>query len=458
MLEKIKSYSDVLVFFILELCLFLGFSFANSFLLYAVFAFILVIFAIIFSFDELKNHKRQCYSFLIFLIPFFIYLLLTACSRFSLAYVDTLSNMFICIGLLSVITLGYFSNYLKAFNIKICLYLIYASLALLVLICFIYNMVLYEPFYTFRYDGMYMYYDGDRYTVYDTIKFLMGFSFENVSIQHFQLYSTMLLTSVIAIPYVSYKKEKVMFFSFIGFALLGLISTLFTMDKVAILTIILTVIALAFILFNKKDNKICKYIIFTILGIFIILFIIFFLNSQSSWTSFKWLQDIIANNSILNKLFNSNRLSSAYKEILDGLLSFNKIFGYSGSSYSSVTVSNSWFFDTFTTSGLFGFAAFIVFLVFSTISIYRYNKESQDSKLVKQLINAFVLVFFVYSLIGYDMQPYSYYLNFTPMTQNSLFLIVVFLIGYTFTPKKVVEEETENIIEEINKEEVINEV
>ena len=34
------------------------------------------------------------------------------------------------------------------------------------------------------------------------------------------------------------------------------------------------------------------------------------------------------------------------------------------------------------------------------------------------------------------MQPYTFYANTMPFTQNPLFLIVLFLIGYTFNVKQ----------------------
>lgn len=435
MLEKIRPYSEVCIFFIIELLAFLSFNFANSFILYAIFGFLLLLVTLLFCFDEIKNNRRKNFQFLLFLIPFILFTIFTVCSRFAFNNIDPLNNTLVFFSLLSFICLGYMSNYLKSFNIKIALYVIYLGLSLLMLICFIYFIVGYFPFYPWLLEGKYFYYNGDRYLISESIKFLMGFSFENVSVQFFQLFGTMLLSSSIGLKFVSFKKDKFLFFSFIGFTLLGLLCVIFTINKVNLITLCLVLASLIFLAFVKKDNKPCKITIYVILGILGFLFILFFLNAQSSWGWLKGYQDAIANNVVLNKLFNSNRLSAVYKEVLDGLFSLDKFFGFNVG-LNNLSSSGSWFFDLFITSGGLGFISFIAFLVFSILSIVRYNKLSKDSLLVKNLINSFVMIFFAYSLIGYDMQPYTFYANTMPFTQNPLFLIVLFLIGYTFNVKQ----------------------
>lgn len=437
--KTLSKYSEVLVFFVLELFAFLGFSFANSFILYALISVILFIFAILFSYDSLKKEKEDGLFFLIFLIPFFLFILLTVCSRFSLNQIDAFTNVLTFVGLLCFVGLGYLSKYIEKFNLKYVFLVIYGALFLLVLISFIYSMVCYIPFYTWIYEGKYIYYDGERSTIYDTIKFLMGFEFNDVSIQHFQLYGTMLFSSVIGLKYISFKKEKKLFIAYLCFAILGLVSILFTINKVNLITFILAIGVIIFLIFVKKNYLALRISIYVILGMLGVLFIIFFLNAQSSWDFVKGLQNLISSNFILDKLFNNNRLSIVYKQALDGLLSFEKIFGDSRNIY-EIVPTGSWLFDTMITSGLFGAISFICFVVFSIISIVRYNKISKDSELTKSLINSFVMMFFVYSLFAFDMQPYSHYLNIIPMVQNPMFLIVVFLIGYTFTSKKKLKE------------------
>ena len=124
MLEKIRPYSEVCIFFIIELLAFLSFNFANSFVLYAIFGFLLLLVTLLFCFDEIKSNRRKNFQFLLFLIPFILFTIFTVCSRFAFNNIDPLNNTLVFFSLLSFICLGYMSNYLKSFNIKIALYVI----------------------------------------------------------------------------------------------------------------------------------------------------------------------------------------------------------------------------------------------------------------------------------------------------------------------------------------------
>ena len=119
-----------------------------------------------------------------------------------------------------------------------------------------------------------------------------------------------------------------------------------------------------------------------------------------------------------------------------------------------LTDSNSFFFDTFFTSGFFGVLFLVVILILGIRRVLLYYKYSQDNKADKVMVLSFVFISLAYAFFAYDATPYIFNGTIVPFYMNNIFMIDLFLFGYCLfnseKPKEVV-----RTVEE-NKEVVIN--
>ncbi|MDY0177929.1 MAG: hypothetical protein RBR85_01640 [Bacilli bacterium] len=444
-----KNNGPLISFFVFELLAITAFTLSSSVLLYGVLSLLSLIFVVFFGIKDLK--VRQMSDFFIFLIPITIFALLTSISKFSQTNVAQLLNIFSFVAVLAFAFIGYFSKRVKEFKISTALMVIYGALAALVFISLILTMIHYIPFYPFIYGGKIFYYNGDPYPAYADAKMLIGFTFGDVSLEYFSLFSTLLFTSVIALRFLSPKNNKQEFILYSIYAGLGFISLLFTVNIMSLITNLFVVLFLLFLTFYPKKGKpitVLRIIFYVLLGVILVLFILFFLNAQSEWASVASLQNLLSSNHLTNKFFNGNHISLAIKQLLDGSLS-SSWFNYQGSGYSLFVrqmFSNSLIFDSIITSGLLGIIALLTFLVLVYISLKKYYQTTVDSNVAKHSVVAFVGTFFLYSFLALDSSPETHILYIQPVTSNAMFLIVMYLIGYSYTNRKDVKQNEKEVV------------
>jgi len=437
---KVREFSSLISFFVFELLSLVAFTLGNSIVLYSVISIIIAIFVIFTGYREFK--KKESMSFLVFLIPLFIFAALTAFSPFALSNVSIVINILSFLGIMAFALVGYLSKVMPGFKISTALLIIYGSLAVLVALSLLLTMIAYIPFYPFIYNGMAVYYNGTPYPAYTDAKQLMGFAFSDVSLEYFSLFSTLLFTSVVGIRFVNRKENRLEFVLYCIFASLGLLSMILTINKINAITDVLVVFFLLFVTFYPKKgmpSKILKYLLFVGLMFLFLAFVVFFINAQSEWSWAKPLQDMIGGSGILNKVFNTNRISLAIKNALDGCISAGRFFGYTGHTYVLIEgsyLSKSFIFDSILTSGILGAVSLVVFIVFSYFSLKRYFVLSNDNQAVKHLIIAFVGTFLIYGMLALDSSPETHNIYIQPLTCNAMFLIVIYLVGYSYTAKK----------------------
>ena len=443
-----KTYLTVITFLILEVLAFVSFTLTNSVILYAIAGFGLLFAMIFINLDKMKAKDFSPIGWI--LIPLVIFALLNIVSSFNSITNGMSISLLSSVGLLSFFGLGYLSQSNPYFTMKKGMLVIYSAIAVLAILSLIMTFISYTPFYTITYSGMYIYYQGTRIALGDSAKMLFGFSIADVSVQYFQLFGTLLFSSVIGLRFINPKTQTREFIIYCVYAILGLISILFTINKMNILSSILVIIFLPLIAFWPKKKKICdaySYIFYGLVGLCVIGVLIFILNALKV----SFVSDIIASNALLDKLFNTNRISASWVEIIQKTFNFNNILGLSPVYTKDVISSGNIFLDMFETTGLFGGIAFIVFFVMAFRQICKYFKSNRDDELTRTLIIGFIGVFFIYNLFCYDLTPIKDNMDpFTvlPVQFNGLFMIVLFLIGYTFEFKKeeqkVVETETRN--------------
>ena len=168
MFQKLKDYSEILSFFILEVLAFVSFTLGNSLLIYFLFGILAFLFVLILNFSKIKELDWMRY--LLFLIPFIIFAILSGFSRFNLINNSLLTNFLVCLSLLLFLTLGFLSQTIEGFKLSTAMLVIYGGIAILVSISLIYTMIRYVPFYPLIYAGKYYYYEGERVLIGESVK------------------------------------------------------------------------------------------------------------------------------------------------------------------------------------------------------------------------------------------------------------------------------------------------
>lgn len=430
-----KGAGVTIALFLMETLAFVSFSLGNSYYLYALIG-TLVLLGVI-GFSDIKFSKKGYTTVLSFAIPLVIFGVLNFTSGFS-RYFDSITNIFVPVGLAAFAALGYVSNELNGFTLKKAFLFIYGALAILTFINLFYNMIQFVPFYTITFANRYLYYDGlpSPLPIGQIAYFLLGFNFMEVTVEFFALFPSLLSTAVIALFFIDRKKDKKLFVIYAVFAAIGILSLVIMPTKLTLISTFLIAIAIILVLLfakNKINIKIFKNVAIVGAALFLVLFVFTYLNANMNFS-------FVANNPLLNKIFNANALAVKYNAILKDMFSSGKFLGYNFEEFFDlgvdIGVSNSWIFDNFIFSGVLGAIAFIAALIFGGRSIYLYCKNSKESTVYKALLVAFVVTFVIYSGTVYDSQPYVYYMNFIPYYMCGPFLVVIFLIGHTTNIKK----------------------
>ena len=233
---------------------------------------------------------------------------------------------------------------------------------------------------------------------------LLGFSISEVSVEYFSLFPSLLLTAFIPLYFLKFKQNKTIFMLYLGYSVLGLFSLLTTVSKTTLVSDVLVfVIVLLVLLFSKLNwkGKVLKIVSIVFGSLFLLGLVVLFLNAQEGASGiFATLQNFIANNSILNMLFNTNRFAASYNKILNALLTTNStgdfiyLFGFYPTY--NVPVSNSWLFDNLMTSGIFGFLFFAVFLVLGVRHMLIYYRDSDDNIKISDDCRFHILLLFLW--------------------------------------------------------------
>ena len=465
--NKNSTFLTVATFLCLEVFAFVAFSLGNSFITYGILGVVLLIILLIVNFKSLTKDGSLTASFFIF--PIFIYGLLSALSSFSSGLVNydgtviysinVGTRIFVPIAFLCYAIIGYLLSTMKTFKLSTFFLVIYSSLALLTLINLFAMFIQFEPFYTITHKTGYLFFNGEESThqIGELAYSLVGFSFLETSITYFSFAPSLLLSSAVALFFLSFKKDKKLFIIYSLYTLLAFITLLFVPSKATLLTDFAIVLLISLVVCTYKFAWKWKYIkipVYILIFGFALFFIIELVIAQS-WGS--RLYDFISGIKVFNRVFIANRFSDAYLRILNDLFSMNKILGfplysYTTSSKYTAQPTGSFFFDNFMTSGVAGALFFLAALILGLVGLVRYVRKGEDSPINKAMLVTFILTFFGYNFINLAITPLEFYQNKVfPFFTNSMLLIIITLLSYLYNKgfylkekkaiKKVQEEE-----------------
>ena len=451
---NLESYGVVVGFLCLEVLAFLSFYLAHSFILYGILSIVIAALLVLVTFRQINKDGIATYAF--FLFPLFVFGLLTALSSFnqqSIGAIGVAESIFVPISLTFFALAGFLSSYIKKFNIKICLLVIYISLGLFVLINFIMTMVYFVPFYTIKYSDYYIVYNGQPSSVPigSMAYMLFGFSAEEVSLTYWTLFPSLLFTSVIQLFVVKFKENKRDFLIYAGLTLLAFISLLFTISKSTLISDLILILGISLFIIAlkvKKSHSILNVMMTTLGIIAFIILLVMFLNAQKNWSATNALRSTIAGNIAFNRLFNTNRYVQSVNTIFQDLFSSFKLFGcpVGGAAYEypndvKQVLSGIWLFDNLMSSGLFGSLFFTAALVIGVRRLFKYLGSSIEDDGTRFTIGAFILGFFAVSLFSFDAYPLINSNKMFPFFTLAPLLVVLFLMGYVFNKTLMNKEE-----------------
>ena len=448
------KYGKVVSFLALEIIAFISFSLGNSYIFYSIIGIALFVLLLLVTFGQIKKEGYPTFAF--FLIPLLSFGLFSIISHFTkdTNFAMPSGGLFLIpFGLVVFPSCGYLLAHEKTFSISKALLVIYSAIGAYVFINFIGTMIQFAPFHTLRYADKYLFYNGEitSVPVGKMAYALIGFKFAEVSLEYYLMYPLILLTSSIFLFFIKPKENKKLFITYACLSGLGLVAFLFSISKLA--AIVLLVMAyLGFLIVatgkKKLDVKFISIVSIIMASVLIIVLILFVLNAQAiAGKPLTGIQSFISGNSYLNSVFNTNKYAKLFNIAADGIFSKYKINGIMTGSVDGYTntydffehfglkaiyPTNSVFFDTIITSGTIGLLFFIMTIGAITYTLYKYCKNSSDSVENKAVITAFITIFMVYSLGGFDMSPMVFKSDLYPFYMNNLFLICLILIGYAF--------------------------
>ena len=466
----LTSYGVVVGFLSIEVLAFLSFNLGQSFILYGILSLVLAALLLLVTFRQIKKDGISSFAFFIF--PVLVFGILTALSKFnsqSVGHIGLAETIFVPIALSCIGLGGYLTSTISKFKVRYMMLVIYGALALFVFINLVITMIYYVPFYTLLYKNSYIVYDGKPSVlpIGSMAYMLFGFTVQEVTIEYFSLFPSILLTAVIPLFFIKFKENKRDFLLFLGFAILAFITLVFTISKITLLTDMVLVLGIAIIVIAGKIKKSRPVIngLFIGFGIaFLIVLMILFLNAQTSWSFLSSLQGALNQGNLISRLFTTNRFSSKIINVFQDLFTSFKLFGWPTGYYAyqypngvAQDVSNIWLFDNIVSSGLFGAIFFMVALVIGVRRMFKYFTNSEDEDADKFAIAGYVLGTLVISLLLFDVTPLVNSDAMFPFFTSGPVLIILFLLGYVFNKSNKAVEEVAVLENEENKEIVMEE-
>ncbi len=474
-LSKLHKYSAAVSFLAMEIFALVAFSFGNNFVLYGALSLVLLLLLVLFNIKEITVDGVS--SIALFFLPLFLFTVITALGVYmrSHAYAGHFSNaelVFIPLGLLPMSFAGYVLSIDKTFKISTFLVVVYAALGVLSLINLIVNLVNFGPFYSLIYKNYYMYYGGtiSEVAVGDMAYVLEGFKFIEVRMERYLLFPTLLLTSSIALFFVS-PKEKKLFITYCGFSLVGLLALAFVPSLKALLAFVVILVIDAIIFLLKKFEvlrKPAKYVLIVGVALVALLALAIILNNQTPLG----IHNLTAGNALLNRIFNTNRYISKINPLTYNILCSDNFLGFAVDKsdtslildpanpvYPELHMSNCFYFDTFMTSGVIGVLAIVFALFIGLKGFKKYFLSEKDQFYSKAVLVALVVFYLIYIGLFNNTEYGVFYSIYQPVFISGPFMIMVFVLSYVLAKSHEVKPEVkeEQPVSETNAEVNINE-
>ena len=443
--KSLKSYEGIVAFLIFEVLALTTFSLGGINLVFHLAGFLVAIFAFLASGNNFK--KGELVKLLTLIVPLFIFAVLVTLTGSDYFAGKTLDNICAMLGILGFFFMGLSARRNESFNIETALICIGGGLALLVLINTFATWFDYGPFYPLIYastpDG---YYNGEVINLTKEMNVMVGLKFYESTIAYGSQYAVLLATSIPALFFIDRKKETKKFLVVSLYAVIAIIAlvTVTSITSIIFLTIIVVIgVVYKFFKDNELFKKLMKWTLIVLLCLSGLLILVVILNNFE----IGFVTNTIANNSFLNRVFNTNHVMVKVNQVLHPALQSYNFFGFRsgnikdvyGETYDALVSSSGHFeLEILKEGGIFALIALVVFAVFSFFAIGRYLKKSSDSHVAKSVILTFVLTFVLYYTVAFETFPLIHvegYLN--SFSRGTMFMALLFVLGYIANSKSI---------------------
>jgi len=437
MLGFAGKYDSLIIFLVIECLALTAFSLADANIVFRYLGFLVSLTLI--PYVLLFTTKKELTSLLIFSIPLLVVAILTSFSTFtSVMGYGILDNLSVLLGTIAFFFLGFAVRRIKSFKIDIVLLTIGAAMGLLVLMSLIYTLFSYGPFYAHIYRDMVYYYDGRLFIVSDETKWLLGFSFVEISKNYAALFGTILTSALVGLLFISPIKEPRKFALTAVIGTIGLASIVLIPNLNALYFLIpLALFALLYRFLPKREKAgaIVQYAFYALLGIGGVALVIAVMNASGV----DFVANAISGSALLNKIFNANRIMAPINAVLASSLRSGGLFGFPLTFLDGLFAATGAFeFEIIKEGGLIAFLALLAFMILIVFSLFRYSAKSKDSRYVKAIIITILLGVLLNGSFIWETFPLvhggDYYYSFF---RSAPYLLVLFFLGYAYYPLRL---------------------
>ncbi len=403
-----------------------------------------------------KASPKENKALLYYAIPLGVFAVFSSFSKFWFqgTFSSVSSGLINCFGIAAFFAIGFLSRKMKYISMKGVLFAVLLGLGLLALISTIASLAEYGFFYAIRYNGMVYYYDGISYPLASEYTTLFGFNLVAVSLRYGMQYSFILASSLIALLFLSPKEDKALFITIATCGGVGLVSMLlvpYVAGLILLLPVALVGFILRFVKIPQETPKWEKITAWSLVGVGSLLLLIVFVNGIADLSAL--------NSGFLGRIFNNGRYLLPINEMIQAMFwkqgatktSFDltALFGMSATaqgSWNGSLFSEGFYlknrifeFNALFEGGVLAFLALLVAIVFAIMSLRKYLHSDSKISGAKVALVALILGWFIFESLESDPYPaVLYYADYSrycsPIFENHLFLVMLFLLGFAYTP------------------------
>lgn len=437
---KKDDMSSIATFLILECVALLSFCLGGISLIFQYAGFVISIFAF---FAAMKNFdKKEIGSLLLIGIPVLLLGIFSAFGKLFGGFSNFGQNFGVLLAIPGFFLLGLSARRIDSFKVDVALICLGVGAALLMLISLVITWVQYGFFYTLLYKGTpNYYYNGALYNVTTEMSWLNGISIIEVSLKYSGLFGLCLCSAIPSLLFISPREETKKFAIVGAIGLVGLLSIITIVNIPALIFLLVAVVIMVIYKCLRNHEgamKAIKYGLLIIVCIAVALLLFATLNNL-----IPGLKAFTSGNSVLNRIFNTNRIIKPFNDIMSVLFKPYNLFGFPIYDAGDIqglnekiifTNTGNFVLELTKEGGLFGLLSILMIIVVVVISMTKYLKKSKDSLPIKITFLTLLISFFLYSCFNWEIQPFTHENNYVFVSRSFPFLIILFAAGLCYYP------------------------
>ncbi len=405
-------------------------------------------------FIRLNFSKKDLAANAKFLIPFGVLCLLLSFSAFLFTYNGRQASSFLLFGLIQTIGLAGF--FVLGFGVRsipcikkgFLLYAMLGGLALYCLIVGIYAIARYGVFYGVSYKGLSYYYQGAIFPIAEESKALYGFLLTEASLEYAGIAGVILASSLVGLLFLNPKKDPRRFGLLLAFGCVGILYLLITPNLMALLFVAFAyVLGALYWLYRRfvtsekalKGFGLAFWVLYGLMALMVLTGVVLLLFEARLGVIRKLCEAVIGHTprsvesalaAVADTVYGNADDASLHKaDFLSLLFGTRRAVDYHSTRFFEINVL--W------QNGLIAFALLLGLIFFGIYNAKKYLRAGEGEELSERVaVIAMLFALFAYMSLCADELPLVHHSGDALFTQNNYFLVLVFLLGYTYVPFK----------------------